>query len=175
MSRITRTQAAPGVAWTELREAAVAVAARGWPVVPDPDQAELVRTQKPYGALVVCGRGVDVLQVTAEVAEALPALTGAGLATPVSVTAPPPRWQLWVATGGNGLRPELESRGCALHSLGAWVALPPTNLGPFRCRWRVEPPDGALGLPDADKVQTLLVDAMKALVWDPDSDRGGRS
>lgn len=191
-SSVTRTNP-PGVGWTEIRDAAVAAAGRGWPVVPgtfrsgdggwygrggatellpinaarwetagitDPEQAMDLWTHRPYGVLLVCGHGVDALELPSEVAELLPALAGRGLAAPLAAVFPPPRWLLFVATGsGHSLLPKLAMAGVVLRTRGDWVALPPTNLGYARARWRAEPP-AEQGLPDCAEVQQVLADVL---------------
>lgn len=92
----------------QLRQAAFEAVCRGWTVVPgrvgtdaeglaemrplienwdaavrEPDQAWTIWGQQPYGVLLVCGRGIDVLDVPLRVAELLPALADAGLVVPV--------------------------------------------------------------------------------------------
>lgn len=192
MGSIARTNP-PGVAWTEIRDAAVDAAGRGWPAVPgtfrsgdgrwygragatelgpvaddwesapvtDVDQALDIWTQKPFGVLLVCGYGVDVLELPSEVAELLPALAARGLtAPPTAAVMPPPRWLVYVATvPGQTLLPTLAMAGVVLRTRGDWVALPPTNLGHTRARWRVEPSDSQV-LPDAAAVQQVLADAL---------------
>lgn len=191
MGSIARTSP-PGVAWTEIRDAAVDAVSRGWPVVPatfrsgdgrwygragatelapvaddwesarvtDVDQALDIWTRKPFGVLVVCGYGVDVLELPPEVAELLPALADRALIAPTAAVMPPPRWLLYVATvPGQILLPSLAMAGVVLRRRGDWVALPPTNLGHARARWRVEPADGQV-LPDAAEVQHVLADQL---------------
>lgn len=176
----------PGVAWTQIRNAAVDAARRGWPVVPgepflansdcalcpinadwrdapitDPGRALAVWTAHPYALLLVCGHGVDVLEVSPAVAGLLPVLAGRGVEVPVAVVAPFPRRLLYVATG-SALLPELAAEGTTLHALGGYVALPPTTLGQRSARWLRPPPDHGTALPGSDEVQLLLVDALRA-------------
>ncbi len=50
--------------------------------VTDPDQAPEIWTQQPSGVLLVCGRGVDVLQFPHRLEGLLPALAAGNLALP---------------------------------------------------------------------------------------------
>lgn len=186
------------VAWTEVRNAAVGAVRRGWPVVPgtcrpdemgfsevgpledtwdlapvtDPEQAEDIWTRlRHVGVLLVCGRGVDALEVPFRVAELLPTLADRGLVVPVATALSPSRWLLVVATGSGGLRPDLAALSVRLRGTGQWVALPPTTLGgypPLRCTQA--PHDRDVCLPCADEVQQVLAEALRS--GPPDADRG---
>jgi hypothetical protein len=180
-----------GLTWTELQDAAVAAAKRGWAVTPGtyglgipdrwfgregatelgpiedgwaqapitcPEQARQVWTNRPYGVLLVCGHGVDVLELPARLArDALPALAGTALGGPVAAVHPA-RWLLFVASGA-GLLPKLAAWPLvALHGPGCWVPLPPTNLGPARAVWHVAPDEQRL--PESEPVQHMIVAAL---------------
>lgn len=107
-ARVNPTSA--GVVWTDVRDAAVSAVRRGWPVVPgtcrpdemgfpelgpledtwdivrvtDPKQAEETWTRlRKVGVLLVCGRGIDALEVPFRVRELLPALGKRNLTVPV--------------------------------------------------------------------------------------------
>lgn len=181
----------------QLRQAAFEAVCRGWPVVPgrfgtdseglaemrplienwdaavmEPDQAWSIWGQQPYGVLLVCGRGIDVLDVPLWVAELLPALADAGLVVPVATALVPSRSVLFVATGSGTLRDDLATAPVCLHGKGEWVALPPTTVvGYPPPRWRVPPrDDGASALGGADEVQRLLAEALRS--GSADADRG---
>jgi Bifunctional DNA primase/polymerase, N-terminal len=174
-----------GVAWTQVRDAAVSAVCRGWPVVPgtccpdelgfsevgpledtwdlapvtDPERAHEIWTrQRSLGVLLVCGRGVDVLEVPFRVAELLP---GLGLGVLVATALSPSRWLLLVATGSGTLRPELAAASVRLRGIGQWAALPPTALGGYPpIRWKQAPPD--VPLPRVDEVQRVLAEALRS-------------
>lgn len=150
--RDTSDGATTGVAWTQVRDAAVCAVRRGWPVVPgvyrvdalgfpdlvplqdtgdlapitDPQQAQAIWTRlRPPGVLLVCGRGIDVLEAPPWVTQRLPALAEHGLRVPIATTVAPYRWLILVATGSGRLRPDLAAAAVLLHSSGEWAALPP--------------------------------------------------
>jgi hypothetical protein len=134
----------------------------GWAQAPvtDRDQAQELWTNRPYGVLLVCGRGVDVLELPARLAQdALPALAGPGLAGPVAV-AHPARWLLFVASGA-GLLPKLAAWPLVTYrGAGSWVPLPPTDLGLGRAAWH-RAPDGQR-LPESQTVQHMVITALGA-------------
>jgi hypothetical protein len=172
-----------GVVWTQVRDAAVSAVRRGWPVVPgtcrpdeigfcevgpledawdlvpvtDPEHAHDIWTrQRSLGVLLVCGRGVDALEVPFGMVELLPSLC---LGVPVVTALSPVRWLLLVATGSGTLREDLAVASVRLRGTGRWVALPPTTLGGYPpIRWTQEPPEGPL--PCADEVQRVLAEAL---------------
>ena len=181
-------------AGTRIRDAAIDAVRRGWPVVPgtcrpdeigfaevcpledtwdiapvtDPDHAQDIWTRQPYGVLLVCGRGIDALEVPFRVAELLPTL---GLAVPVATALSPSRWLLFVATSSGTLRSDLAAVSVRLRGTGQWVALPPTTLGGYPpIRWTVAPPEGRdIRLPGADEVQPVLAEALGSRI--PHADR----
>ena len=174
----------------QLRQAAFEAVCRSWPVVPgrvrtdaeggaeirplienenaavtDPDHAWALWSPQPYGVLLVCGRGIDALDVPFRVVELVPALADAGLAVPVATTLAPSRWVLFAATGSGTLRDELAAASVRLRGKGDWVALPPTAvLGYSPPRWRVPPGDGGgcAPPPTADEVQRVLAEALRS-------------
>ncbi|MBV9143811.1 MAG: bifunctional DNA primase/polymerase [Pseudonocardiales bacterium] len=184
--RDTSGGAATGVPWTVVRDAAVGAVRRGWPVVPgvyrmdalgfpelvplentgdltpitDSEHAQEIWTRlRPPGVLLVCGKGIDALEVPPWASERLPALAEHGLRVPIATTVAPYRWLLLVATGSRRLRPELAAAAVLLHSTGEWAALPPTTLpGNPPLRWTQPPAENrTLRLPKADEVQRILV------------------
>lgn len=188
---VTTSAGRQEVSWTEIRDAATATAARGWPVTPgtyvhrgrwygrtgasglcpvpddwphagitDPAQARTIWTGRPYGLLLVCGQGVDVLELPAAAATTLPDLSRDGLGAPIAVAFPPPRWLVFL-TSGAPLHPELAAAEATLRGTGEWVALPPTQLGQARARWRVPPGDDH-ALPGSAQVQRRIADALRA-------------
>lgn len=131
-----------------------------WDLVPvtDLEHAQDIWIRQSYGVLLVCGRGVDALEVPFRVAELLPRL---GLGVPVATTLSPSRWLLLVATGSGTLREDLAAASVRLRGIGQWVALPPTTLGGYPpIRWTQAPPD--VPLPRADEVQRVLAEALRS-------------
>ncbi|MBV9142490.1 MAG: bifunctional DNA primase/polymerase [Pseudonocardiales bacterium] len=141
--------------------------------VTDPAHAQEIWSQQPYGVLLVCGRGVDVLELPHRVFGLLPAPEVPQV--PLAATAVPPRrWLLFTATGSGALSGELASMGVRLHTAGAWVALPPTAVDFLSPQRWLEPPQNpsTRRLRTADEVQhgllTLLLRSGKT--GDDDTD-----
>lgn len=94
----------------------------------DVDQVAEWWSHLPYSVLVVCGEGVDALEVSGRYgARLLAALAGAGLTAPAMLT----------PGGGLVLFVRTDPRAVALVSatvrtLGHWVAVPPTGQEPDR-------------------------------------------
>lgn len=172
-----------------LRAAAFEAVCRGWPVargvdgtdaegfaevrpvvrdgevalVRDLDQAWRVWERWPSGVLLVCGRGVDALEVPFRVMELLPVLVSAGLVVPVATALAPSRWVLVVTTGSGILRDDLVAASVRLRGIGRWVALPPTTpAGQPPLRWRTPPTEDLdTVLPSADEVARVLAEALR--------------
>ncbi|MGH3425957.1 MAG: hypothetical protein ACRDQZ_00005, partial [Mycobacteriales bacterium] len=66
--------------------------------VTDPDHAWGIWGRQASGVLLVCGCGIDALDVPFRVSELLPALAYADLTVPVAPALAPSRWVLFVAT-----------------------------------------------------------------------------
>jgi hypothetical protein len=112
----------------------------------DPDQAYALWSEQPYGVLLVCGRGVDVLELPHRMMGLLSVLQSVVPVVPVAVTGSPPRFLVFTATDSEFLLPAL--RQVHLHGEGAWVALPPTATEVvLRQRWWRSPPEDQLQLP----------------------------
>jgi hypothetical protein len=127
-----------------------------------PERAEEIWSQHPYSVLLVCGLGVDVLELPHRMRELLPALPDG---VPIASTGAPRRWLVFTATGLPTLSPDLDVAGVRCHGAGAWVALPPTTvqfLTPQRW-WTGAPRErGITVLPAAEQVQQVLVEALLA-------------
>ena len=128
--------------------------------ITDPAEAYEVWSEHPYGVLLVCGRGVDVLELPQRLRGllAFPEVPQ----VPLAMTAPPVRWLLVTATGSGALSGELARAGVRLHTAGAWVALPPTTVGFLSPQRWLEPPQhpGTRRLRTADEVQHGLLTAL---------------
>ncbi|MBV9139323.1 MAG: bifunctional DNA primase/polymerase [Pseudonocardiales bacterium] len=129
--------------------------------VTDPAEAYEIWSEHPYGVLLVCGRGVDVLELPQRLRGllAFPEVPH----VPLAMTAPPVRWLLFTATGSGAVSGELASAGVRLHTAGAWVALPPTTVGFLSPQRWLEPPQhpGTGRLRTADEVQQGLLTALR--------------
>ncbi|MBV9141923.1 MAG: bifunctional DNA primase/polymerase [Pseudonocardiales bacterium] len=143
--------------------------------VTDPAHAQEIWSQQPYGVLLVCGRGVDVLELPHRVFGLLPAPEVPQL--PVAATATPPRrWLLFTTTGSGALSSELAQARVRLHTAGAWVALPPTGVEFLSPQRWLEPPQrsSTQRLRTADEVQhgllTLLLRSGLSKGADDDTD-----
>lgn len=139
-----------------------------------PGDAYEVWSEHPYGVLLVCGRGVDVLELPHRLQGLLPVPEVPQV--PVVATARPERWLLFTATGSGALADDLILAKVRLHTAGDWAALPPTTtqfLAPQR--WVEPPPRGGIQhLPTADEVQAELITALRAsrLNTEIDDDEG---
>jgi Bifunctional DNA primase/polymerase, N-terminal len=130
--------------------------------VTDPAHCYETWSEHPYGVLLVCGRGVDVLE--------LPPRSQALLRAPEVPRVPivaavrPARWLLLTATGSRVIAGDLVVAKARLHTRGEWVALPPTTTAPFLApqHW-IQPPPRRLTqrLPTADEVQAGLITALR--------------
>jgi hypothetical protein len=86
--------------------------------ITDPAHAQEIWSQQPYSVLLVCGRGVDVLELPHRVFGLLPAPEVPQV--PLAATPPPPAvGLLFTATGSGALSGELASVGVRLHTAGA--------------------------------------------------------
>ena len=118
------------------------------------EQAEEIWGQHPYGVLLVCGQGVDVLELPLRMMGLLGALTGAGPVVPVALTGSPPRFLVFTSTDVDPPLPA--ARGVHLHGAGSWIALPPTATELVLAqRWWTTPLEGQPLLPTQVVLDTL--------------------
>jgi hypothetical protein len=124
--------------------------------VTTPEQAEEIWGQHPYGVLLVCGQGVDVLELPLRMMGLLGALTGAEPVVPVAVTGSPPRFLVFTSTDWDSLLPAV--RGVHLHGTGSWIALLPTATEVVLAqRWWTTPLEGQPLLPTQ-----VVLDALRS-------------
>jgi hypothetical protein len=184
----------PGMAWTEVRAAAVDFAEHGWSVLPgtftldghdgwlgkksgsvgmepisdswtteattDTDTVLDMWTRRPYSILLLCGNGVDVLQVPETyVQRGIDQLRRSQQLGPIAST--PFGTSLLFVKAGTFIKPEVatEFHGRLLGS-GSWVALPPTTHGPLPYRWRISPASVNWVLPSGSGVQQAITGAL---------------
>lgn len=136
--------------------------------VTDPAQAYELWSEHPYSVLLVCGRGVDALEVPRRLRALLPEWVlrqqtpPQDQQVPIVVTTPPSDWLLFTATGSAGLSGALAQAGVCLRGAGSWVALPPTAVE-YQCpqRWLVPPRHGSdPWLPESDTIQAQMLAAL---------------
>ncbi|GIE96703.1 bifunctional DNA primase/polymerase [Paractinoplanes rishiriensis] len=115
-----------------------------------------------YTVLLATGWRFDVLEVPASLGLRVlgtSRLLGAGALGPVAVTAAG-RW-MFLTRPGSPLRSELDHRlDVVRHGLGSWIPAPPTRMLEGPVRWAVRPERTQWRLPEAEVVQSLLVDAL---------------
>jgi len=123
--------------------------------VTDPERAYALWSEHPYGVLLVCGRGVDVLELPHRMMGLLSALQSA---VPVAVTGSPPRFLVFTATDPDVLPPAL--RQVRLNGAGSWIALPPTATElVLTQRWWTTPAEDQLRLLPTQVVLDALASA----------------
>jgi hypothetical protein len=124
------------------------------------NQAHAVWAHYPYGVLLVCGQGVDVLELPTRLAEAaLATLDVLGLTGPIAVL-PPARWLVFAASGSGPL-PRLAAWPSVVYrGPGCWAPLPPTDLGHAPARWHVAPEPG-VSLPPSQELQHAVIDTLE--------------
>ncbi|SNY33957.1 Bifunctional DNA primase/polymerase, N-terminal [Paractinoplanes atraurantiacus] len=138
----------------------------------DPAQVQSWWRHRPYSVLLATGRLFDVLEVpaalglrvlgTARLHTGVLGVQRADARGPVAVTAAG-RW-MFLVRAGVPLRPELDHRlDVVRHGAGSWVPAAPTRMIEGPVRWAVPPEQAQWWLPDAEVVQSLLVDALGTL------------
>jgi hypothetical protein len=139
----------------ELRAAAHEFDDHGWPVV----------AASPTTLLLVTGTALDVFEVPAAVGRQVCAhLRDTGSVVPIAAT-PTGSWWFPVAPGAM-LPAELRDvEGVVLHTAGAAVLAPPSEVPDGWVHWRVAPALTGYRVPEAD---TILYAAADALRWRTD-------
>ncbi|WP_219413331.1 bifunctional DNA primase/polymerase [Pseudonocardia nigra] len=139
----------------ELRAAAREFDDHGWPVV----------ASSTTSLLLVTGTALDVLEVPAACGRQVCAqLRDAGSVVPVAAT---PTGEWWFPiTPGAQLPAELrETDGVVLHTDGAAVLAPPSELPDGWVHWRVNPALVGYRVPEADLIVHTAADAVR---WQAD-------
>ena len=141
----------------ELRAAAREYTDHGWPVV----------AATPEGLLLVTGAVLDVLEVPAAYGRRVcAALRDAGMVVPVAAT-PTGSWWFPVAPGAVLPAAAAGRAGVVLHTGGAAVLAPPSELPDGWVHWRVPPAFTGYRLPAADMIVHAVTDAVR---WQADQD-----
>jgi Bifunctional DNA primase/polymerase, N-terminal len=113
--------------------------------ITDPEYAHEIWSQHPYGVLLVCGLGVDVLELPSSMLGVLSALQSATPVIPVAITGSPPQFLVFTATDPGTVLPDLQE--VHRHGAGSWIALPPTATElVLMQRWWTMPAEGELPL-----------------------------
>ena len=141
----------------ELRAAARELADHGWPVA----------GTSPGGLLLVTGGVLDVLEVPVTLGRRICAqLRSAGLAVPVAAT-PTGSWWFPITTGAH-LPVELRERpDVVLHTGGAAVLAPPSEVADGWVHWRVAPALAGYRPAAADMIVRAVGEAVR---WMEDHD-----
>ena len=135
----------------------------------DPERIAAWWRHHPYAVLLATGWRFDAIEVpralglrvlgTSRLHTGALGAERADACGPVAVTAAG-RWMFLVRPGAP-LRPELAQRlDIVRHGRGSWIPAPPSRMPEGPVRWAVAPDRTQWGLPEADTVQTLLVDAL---------------
>lgn len=135
----------------ELRAAALEFVDHGWPVV----------EESATSLQLITGSTLDVLEVPAACGRQVCAqLRAAGAVVPVAAT-PTGSWWFPVATGG-ALTEELrETVGVALHTAGASVLAPPSQVPDGWVHWRVAPALTGYRVPSPSLIVRAATDAAR--------------
>ncbi|HXV92675.1 MAG TPA: bifunctional DNA primase/polymerase [Pseudonocardia sp.] len=132
----------------ELRAAAHEFADHGWPLV-----------EAPEGLFLRTGGALDVIEVPATVGRGVCArLRASADVVPVAAT-PTGRWLFPVGTGGV-VHPLLHA-GTVLHTAGATVLAPPSELPDGWVHWRVPPGYSAYRVPPAELILHAVADVVR--------------
>jgi hypothetical protein len=135
----------------ELRAAAHEFDDHGWPVV----------AASPTALLLVTGTALDVVEVSAAVGRQVCAhLRDTGSVVPVAAT---PTGEWWFpVTPGATLPAELRDvEGVVLHTAGAAVLAPPSEVSDGWVHWRVAPALTGYRVPAADAILDAAADALR--------------
>lgn len=147
-----------------------------WETAASTDPAQIMAWWRhaPHSVLLATGYAFDVLELPAPLGDLVihsPGWSGTDRG-PVATT-PTGRWMFLVRPGAQ-LGPELAGRMDVIwHARGSWVPAPPTHLTEGRVRWTVSPAEVGWRLPDGQRVQDLLADALVRLPTAPSTVRPG--
>jgi Bifunctional DNA primase/polymerase, N-terminal len=135
----------------ELRAAARELLDHGWPVV----------EQSAATLLLVTGSTLDVLEVPAALGRLVCAqLRDAGEVVPVAAT-PTGSWWFPVTPGAVPSPELLRADGVVLHTAGATVLAPPSQVPDGWVHWRVAPALTGYQLPSAEMLFHAAVEAVR--------------
>lgn len=173
-----------------LRAAAVTYTQRGWPILPlspagdrpvarlsPADQAMACEwwSEWPYGIGCRLGTRLDALQVPAEVGtRVLDRVRRQHQLEPPVIEVP--AWQCWmffVTPGAPRILELVRYEQVRLHSRGAWVPLPPTNILDAETRWVNE--QDCVQLPHSLTAQWILRGALRPPTTTSTTRRGRRN
>lgn len=140
-----------GVYGAELRAAAREFGDHGWPVV----------AESPTSLLLITGAALDVVEVPALHGRHVCAhLRDTGSVVPVAAT-PTGQWFFPVTPGGE-LPVELHDvEGVVLHTAGAAVPAPPSEVPDGWVHWRVAPALTGYRLPAAEEIVHAVTEAVR--------------
>ena len=132
----------------------------------DPGDVAAWWRRRPCTVLLTTGERFDVLEVPdalgSRVLDAVRRRDDgrSDVCGPVAVTAAG-SW-MFLVRPGHPLRPELEHRiDVVRHGRGSWIPVAPSRMPQGPVRWAVTPDQARWRLPDAEQVQTILVDAIR--------------
>ncbi|MGH8966105.1 MAG: bifunctional DNA primase/polymerase [Actinomycetes bacterium] len=134
----------------ELRAAAREFDDHGWPVV----------AGAPRTLVLVTGGALDVVEVPAALGKQVCAhLRDTGSVVPVAAT-PTGAWWFPVTVGAELPAVLSEAEGVVLHTAGAAVLAPPSEVPDGWVHWRVAPALTGYRVPEADMIIAAAADAM---------------
>lgn len=135
----------------ELRAAAREFVDHGWPVV----------EESATTLLLVTGSTLDILEVPASLGRLVCArLRDAGAVVPIAGT-PTGSWWFPITAGSVPTPELLRAEGVVLHTAGAAVLAPPSQVPDGWVHWRVAPALTTYQLPSADMLFHTAVEAVR--------------
>ncbi|WP_410662000.1 hypothetical protein [Amycolatopsis sp. lyj-84] len=137
-----------------------------------PDDVDACWATSPFGTLLVCGHGVDALDLPVEVFDHLDATMPETLRTYPSIALP--RERRIVLTSGTSavLHDVMLPPECRWLAGARWVPLPPTLVSRSVSATWANPPDGQLRLPEPDVLVEAIVADYKQGHFMPKGDPG---